>query len=175
MKTIILDRTQRISLTVTNVFLKATHRYCMRHRNKNLWSQHKNDYAWMQFWKVTRMYKLFDIEHILKYIEDNDCDIHAWINQVGHYRCANTHFQRRRYCVLTTSKLECTLEACKKISDMLPHRAYEKGVGQSLPQASMSGRILGGDFDTKSLCTNRSSKEEGTRYGHDVTPRFQFT
>lgn len=50
---------------------------------------------------------------------------------------------------------------------MLPHRAYKKGVGQSLPQASVLGRRVGWDFDTKSLCTNRRF-EEGTTYGHDA-------
>lgn len=48
---------------------------------------------------------------------------------------------------------------------MLSLRAYEKGASQSLPQATVSGRRVGKDFDTKTLCSNRGFEEEGTTYG----------
>lgn len=102
-------------------------------------------------------HRLFDFEQILKHIEDNDCDIHTCINQLGHHIGGQTLTFRRedmKSHYRQIRELECIVKACKKISNMLSYRAYKKGTGQPLLQMSVSGRKVGGDFDTKSLCNN---------------------
>ena len=103
----ISDRNSSIAKAVVGVFPNSLHGICMYHLGQNMKAKFKGVEVHDIFYKCSKAYRVVEFNQIMRQIRGIDASVAQYLNEADPTKWARSHFDGRRYCIMTTNIAEC--------------------------------------------------------------------
>ncbi|KAI9175032.1 hypothetical protein LWI28_026403 [Acer negundo] len=103
----ISDRNTSIAKAATGVFPNSLHGICMYHLGQNMKAKFKGVEVHDIFYKCSKVYRVVEFNQIMRQIRGINASVVQYLNEADPTKWVRSHFDRRRYCIITTNIAEC--------------------------------------------------------------------
>jgi hypothetical protein len=103
----ISDRNSSIAKAAAGVFPNSLHGICMYHLGQNMKAKFKGVEVHDIFYKCSKAYRVVEFNQIMRQIRGIDASVAQYLNEADPTKWARSHFDGRRYCIMTTNIAEC--------------------------------------------------------------------
>ncbi|TXG70652.1 hypothetical protein EZV62_005587 [Acer yangbiense] len=103
----ISDRNSSIAKAAAGVFPNSLHGICMYHIGQNMKAKFKGVEVHDIFYKCSKAYRVIEFNQIMAQIRGTDASVAQYLIEADPTKWARSHFDGRRYCIMTTNIAEC--------------------------------------------------------------------